>query len=158
MYPKSNTTIIWTPVLECCVFRCRSKNWHQKDMCLKEVGLHAQSMLIILGSIVNMIRGDLYDRLLSTRITTLITNKIFIWALQIWGKWLQAQFGFANHHGRIACFITYMKWCKEKSTHLRHVYLTLEGKFTGRSPLTYLLPKVIQRLRKLPNEMLVNIC
>ena len=25
--------------------RCESKNGHQKDMCLKEIGLHAQNML-----------------------------------------------------------------------------------------------------------------
>ena len=34
------------------------KNGHQKDMCLKEIGLHAQNMLIVLGSIVNIIGED----------------------------------------------------------------------------------------------------
>ena len=37
--------------------RCGSKNGHQKDMCLKEIGLRAQNMLTILGSIVNIIGG-----------------------------------------------------------------------------------------------------
>ena len=35
-------------------------------MCLREIGLHAQNMLTILGSVVNMIGGGLYDHLMST--------------------------------------------------------------------------------------------
>jgi hypothetical protein len=54
--PKSNTTIFWTPILEWYVVKCGFKNGHQRDMCLKEIqGLHAQNMIIILRSIVNMI-------------------------------------------------------------------------------------------------------
>ena len=53
--PKSNTIIIWTPIVEWYVVRCGSKNWCQKDMCLKEIGLRAQDILTILGSLVNMI-------------------------------------------------------------------------------------------------------
>ena len=37
--------------------RCGLKNIYQKDMCLKEIGLHAQNIVIILGSIVNIIEG-----------------------------------------------------------------------------------------------------
>ena len=48
-----------------------------KNMHLKEIGLHAQNMLTILGSIVNVSGETLYDHLMSTRIFTLITNKIF---------------------------------------------------------------------------------
>ena len=33
------------------------KNGHQKDMSLKEIALHAQNMLSILGSIVNITGG-----------------------------------------------------------------------------------------------------
>ena len=59
--------------------RCGFKSGHQKDiMCLKEIGPHAQNMLTILGSIVNIILGDLYDHLMSMRIFTLMMNKIFI--------------------------------------------------------------------------------
>ena len=36
---------------------CGSKNKHQKDMCLKEIELHAQNPLTILRSIANIIRG-----------------------------------------------------------------------------------------------------
>jgi hypothetical protein len=53
--PKLNMTIIWTPTFEWYVVRCESRNWHQKDMCLKEIRLCAQSALTILGSIMNMI-------------------------------------------------------------------------------------------------------
>lgn len=35
-------------------------------------------MLINLGSIVNMIWGDIYDHLMSTRIVTLMKNKVSI--------------------------------------------------------------------------------
>ena len=55
--PNSNTTLTWTPIFESYVVRCGSKNGHQKDMSLKEIGLHAQNMLTILGSKVNMIWG-----------------------------------------------------------------------------------------------------
>ena len=33
---------------------CGSKNGHQKDMCLKEVGICAQNDLTILGSIISI--------------------------------------------------------------------------------------------------------
>ena len=42
------------------------------------IGLRAQNMLTIMSSIINMIREDLYDNLMSTQIFTSITNKIFI--------------------------------------------------------------------------------
>ena len=29
----------------------------QKDMCLKDIGLHAQNMITILGSMINIIGG-----------------------------------------------------------------------------------------------------
>ena len=45
-------------------------------MCLKEIGLYAQNMIIILSSIANII-GGLYDHLMSTRIFTFLMNKIF---------------------------------------------------------------------------------
>ena len=49
-----------------------------KEMCVQErIGLHAQQMLTIVGSIVNMIRGNLHDHLTSMRIFTLISNKKF---------------------------------------------------------------------------------
>ena len=43
--------------------RCGFKNGHIKDVCLEEIGLRAQNMIIIKGSIVNIIeRGRvLYD-------------------------------------------------------------------------------------------------
>ena len=52
---NSNMAIIWTPIFEWHVVRWGSKNGHQKYMYLKEIGLRAQNMLTILGSLVNMI-------------------------------------------------------------------------------------------------------
>ena len=61
---------------------CGSKNGHQKDMFLNEVGTCAQNMITILSSIVNMIGGrrggDLYHHVMSMRIFALLMNKIFI--------------------------------------------------------------------------------
>ena len=37
--------------------RCGSKYGYQKDTCLKDIGLRAQNMINILGSIVNIIEG-----------------------------------------------------------------------------------------------------
>ena len=45
-------------------------------MCLGEIELYAQNMLIFPGSIVNIDWGDLCDHLM--RIFTLIMNKIFM--------------------------------------------------------------------------------
>ena len=51
--------LIWlllkqTRILEWCVVSCGSKSRHQNNMCLKEIGLHAQNLLAILGSVVNI--------------------------------------------------------------------------------------------------------
>jgi hypothetical protein len=58
------------------VVRYGSKNGYQIDMCSKEVGLCDQNMLTILGP-SQYDWGNLYDYLMSTRIFTLIMNKIF---------------------------------------------------------------------------------
>ena len=44
--------------LECWVVRCGSKKGYQEDMCFEEIGLHAQNMLTILGSLVKTIIGS----------------------------------------------------------------------------------------------------
>ena len=38
--------------------QCRSMSEHHKDMCLKDIGLRAQMLLIILGLITNNIGGE----------------------------------------------------------------------------------------------------
>ena len=41
------------------------------------------------------------------------------------GDRLRTRFGSANHLALVACFISYKKWMqREKSIHLRHIYLT----------------------------------
>ena len=39
----------WTPMFEWYVVGCGSKNGHHKDMCLEEIRLRAQNMIIILA-------------------------------------------------------------------------------------------------------------
>ena len=54
----------------------------RKDIFLNKIGRHAQNMITILGLLVNTIveegGGRLLDHLMSTRIFSLIMNKIFI--------------------------------------------------------------------------------
>ena len=53
----------------------------KKDMCLKEIGLCAQNMIIILGSLIYISRGrgrGYMTNLSDLRIFTLTINKIFI--------------------------------------------------------------------------------
>ena len=55
-----------------------SKNGCHQDMWFKKIGLRAQNMIIIPGSIINMI-GEIHTTtLMSVRLFTLITNKILI--------------------------------------------------------------------------------
>ena len=56
--PKSVTCSHRAPIFEWYLVRCCSKNGYIKDVCLKEIGLHAQNMIItILSSIVDIIGG-----------------------------------------------------------------------------------------------------
>ena len=54
---KKKTPHIKSPIFEWYVIRCPSKNEYQKDMCLKEIGIHAKKMKIFLDIIVNIIGG-----------------------------------------------------------------------------------------------------
>ena len=78
------TYLNWTPSIEWCVVKCGFKNRHHNNMYPKVIGLHAQNMLINIGSIINIIGGDLYNNLMSIRIFTLTNNQIFIRALKIY--------------------------------------------------------------------------
>jgi hypothetical protein len=53
--PNSVTYCNQTPMFECYVVWCGSKNRYQKDMNLTEIGQCAQNMITILGSMVNSI-------------------------------------------------------------------------------------------------------
>lgn len=57
--------------------RHRHKKGHPIYMCFKKIGIRAQNMLPILGSIVNMNRRDLHSMVM--RLFALIMHKIFIW-------------------------------------------------------------------------------
>ena len=52
----------------------------EKDTSLNEIGWTVQNMFTIPRLIVNMIKGDSYDHTMSTKILTLISNKMFTWA------------------------------------------------------------------------------
>ena len=69
---NSVTSLNWVSLFEWYVVRRGSKNGHQNDMCLEEIGLCVQNMSTILSSIINIIGGDLYDHSITTRIFTLI--------------------------------------------------------------------------------------
>ena len=43
-----------TTLSEWYVLWCGFKNGHQKDTCFKEIGLHAQNMITISGTVVNL--------------------------------------------------------------------------------------------------------
>jgi len=85
---------------------CDFKSWHH------HVGLHVHNMLINLGSIVNICRGNLYDHLMSMTKFILIMTKVILWAPNLWGKQLQAQVGFAIHLALIPWFTSYKKWMR----------------------------------------------
>jgi hypothetical protein len=70
--PNLVTYLYQTPTIKWYLVRSNFKNKFQKDKCLKKVGLRAQNMIVILGSIVNMIG------LMSTRIFALIKIKMFV--------------------------------------------------------------------------------
>ena len=72
------TFLIESHVYECTWFgvapRTDTKNKHIK----KDFGMCPQNMMIIIGSVFNRMGANLYDHLVSTRIFTLIINKLFI--------------------------------------------------------------------------------
>ena len=71
---NSITYLYQKPIILWYVFRCGFKNKYQKrlDYMLK-------INIAILDSILSIIEGGPYDHLMSTRIFTLVTNKIFVW-------------------------------------------------------------------------------
>lgn len=55
--------------------RCGAKNGCQKDIFLKGIGAHAQNMMTILSSVVNIIGVNVYDHLMNTKIFTSLMDK-----------------------------------------------------------------------------------
>ena len=70
--PCSVAFLDQTTKFERCMIRCGSKNGHHKSMCLANIGLNAQNLLTIPGSIVNIIGRPIYGHLMTSRIFTLI--------------------------------------------------------------------------------------
>ena len=59
---------------------CGSKIRYKKKLCFKKIELCAQYMITIMDSTVNIIQGEegLYDHFMSTRMFTMIMDKVFI--------------------------------------------------------------------------------
>lgn len=92
---------------EWCVVRCLSKNIHHNNMCSKEIRLHAQIHLTILGS--NMMGGKTYVASITRKIISdLIMNKMFQMSLNNYEE-------NGYDHIVIACLTSYKKkWTKHK--------------------------------------------
>ena len=81
------TYLKWIAIFEWYVVCCGFKNGYRKGiMSLKEIGMCAQNVITFLGSIVNIIEGDLYGHLMSTRVFTFIKNQMFVCALKFMRK------------------------------------------------------------------------
>ena len=115
---------MYTSKFECYLVRCGSKNKQHEDMCLKESGLHAQYMQIILGSNSQHNGGDLYDHLMSMRIFTLDDEKDIIWAPKMMSTWMPHDLDLLIilHMLRVLC--PTRSGCREKSIQIAHVYIT----------------------------------
>ena len=73
--PYSVAFLIRAPIFEWYVVWCGSKNGYQKGiMCLKGIGLCVKNLITILGSTYNIMGGDLYDHLMSTRILHFVSE------------------------------------------------------------------------------------
>ena len=83
--PNYNTTIYmhWTLIFEWYAVRCVSSNGHQKRHIFKRDWTSFQNILIVLGSIVDTIRGDQYDHLkfawIFTSIMFMMSNMLKEW-------------------------------------------------------------------------------
>jgi len=55
--PTSVSDLKRTPLFDWCMDGCKSKNRHHKDVCRKELGVHAQNLLTILDALVTNIEG-----------------------------------------------------------------------------------------------------
>lgn len=64
--------------------------YHQKDMRLKRIGIHADNLLIILSAIVNTSEGKIHDRFIRTQSS--------LWKCMRYAHELQSTFdyGFAD--------------------------------------------------------------
>jgi len=76
--PSSFTCLHHTHVIQCYVIGVVVRTDTQKQV-LKEIKLHGQTMITIQNSLFNIIKNIYtYDHFMTTRIVTLIMNKIFL--------------------------------------------------------------------------------
>ena len=127
---KSNKVLIWTPVFEWYVARCRSKNGHQKDMRIKEIGLRAQNMPTILGSRLNRQhnwgeRGHIWPFNEHYNVHFDNEHHIHTRSRNYKANSYMRDLDFASYLALIACFICYEMWEQRESTQITHVYVTI---------------------------------
>ena len=99
-----------------------SKKGHHKDMWFEEIGLHAQNVLTILGSIVNII--------VRSYMTTQSAWQLSLWwwirylyeVQNLWGEWPWAWLGFADNIAIIAC-LPYKKWVQREKCLIHRVLM-----------------------------------
>ena len=92
------------------VVRCGSMNRHQQDICLKEIGLRAQDMRVMLGH-TRHDSEDLCDHLINMKTFTLMMKKdIHLSFKNHEESCYDLDLDFASHLIVIACSITYKKW------------------------------------------------
>ena len=110
--PNFNTTTIWTSTFEWYMVRCGSKNKHQKGMSFKGIILCVQTILINLGSLVNIIwGGGLGSRcpLNEQGIFIMIIYKIFTCAPKIMMQITMGTIWICNHLTLIVCVVSFEK-------------------------------------------------
>ena len=98
--------------------------------------------------------GYLYDHLMSMRLFTLLMDKIFIWAFN---NYRAKGYGHKSDLLIIpqlcTCFISYKKWCREKSIQITHAWLSWQSpdcllsvaQFTACFSVTFLSMPCAQR-------------
>ena len=62
--PNLVTYLNWTPLVEWHVVSCDPRTDAKHTCGLEEIGLHSQHIISILGSIINIIGGNLCDHLM----------------------------------------------------------------------------------------------
>ena len=96
--PSSITHLNRTPIFEWYVVLCGSKKGYHKDTCLLKDWIACSNYNTQSRSNSQLYLKGLYNHLMSTRIFTLIMNKMFVWdPKREWGKQLWPQVGLANH-------------------------------------------------------------
>ena len=125
-----------TPIFEWWVVRYRSWIRHQKDMCSKEIVLHTQNFLTILGWLVNIIGGggDLCDLMAHFYWTLMFHNNLRL-APKLWDWYWHLQAHLWMHRNFNLVNLTYLAdgvSTMEETGHARPIIKALPAYWTVR--------------------------